>query len=254
MSSLLPNILIIPGACVPALGYKTIVDRLREEGLNASVFELPTANGAALGHAATMEEDVAFFSGVLTAMCSTGADVVVLAHSYAGCVASDAIHGLTEKAAGRGRVHGLIALTAALPKVGESMGGLLAHLSFDLFEPKGDFVAHKDFSLSARILYNDLPLEEGVKWAETLRPQLAISYSGKVQHAAYRNVEKLFYLRCSADECLPPNFQDEMIKNGTDTGHHVEVHNVEGAGHCPNASMPDKVAQLAGGIVKNHFI
>lgn len=136
MSSLLPNILIIPGACVPALGYQRIVDRLREEGLNARVFELPTANGAALGHAATMEEDVAFFSGVLTAMCSTGADVVVLAHSYAGCVASDAIHGLTEKAAGRGRVRGLIALTAALPKVGESMGGLLAHLSFDLFEPK----------------------------------------------------------------------------------------------------------------------
>ena len=67
---------------------------------------------------------------------------------------------------------------------------------------KGDFVAHKNFSLSARVLYNDLPPEEGVKLAETLRAQSAICYSGKVQHAAYRDVEKLYYLRCPADQCL----------------------------------------------------
>lgn len=181
MPSLLPHVLIVPGACVPASGYQHIVDRLMEQGLKVNVFELPAANGDALGHAATMEEDVAFFNGALTAMCSSGRDVVVLAHSYAGCVASDAIYGLTEKTGGRGRVLGLIALTAALPKVGESMGGLLAHLEFDLFEPKvcwsrtletwyaiaheenSDFLTHKDFSLSAQVLYNDLPPEEGVK-------------------------------------------------------------------------------------------
>ncbi|KAK4498643.1 hypothetical protein PRZ48_009153 [Zasmidium cellare] len=200
-----------------------------------------------------MEEDTAFFNGVLTAMCSTGKDVVVLAHSYGGCPASDAIYGLTEKAAGRGRVRGFIAMTAALPKVGESMGGLLADLDFDLFRPEGDFVAHKDFSLSARILYNDLPPEEGVKLAETLRAQSAICYSGKVQHAAYRYVEKLYYLRCPADQCLPPSFQDEIITNGKAAGKHVAVHELEGSGHCPNASMPDKVAQIVAGIVKNDF-
>lgn len=81
-------------------------------------------------------------------------------------------------------------------------------------------------------------------------PQSQTSFTGETQYAAYRDVEKIFYIRCSADKCLPPDFQEAMINNAKSSGAPVEVFDLDGADHCPNVSRPDDVIELVTKIIK----
>ena len=129
-----PTIVIVPGSFAPAFFYDDVVKGLKANGFDTLVYDLPTASRKPPEHAATMYEDAMYFNGILTAMCDAGKDVVVLGHSYGGCVASECVKGLTEERTGKGRVVGLIYLAALVPKVGEALGALTAHLGFDFIK------------------------------------------------------------------------------------------------------------------------
>lgn len=131
-----PEVVVIPGACSPSDFYHPLIQGLKLEGIKAKVYDLPGATRFTPERAATYAEDVAFFNGVIAATCSSGTDVLVLSHSYGGCVASDAVHGLTEAKAGRGKVRGVIYMAAAVPRVGDSMGAMMAHLDMNMLKPE----------------------------------------------------------------------------------------------------------------------
>lgn len=77
-----------------------------------------------------------FFNGVLHAMCHAGKDIVVIGHSYGGSVVTECGRGLTQKSESRGRVLGLIYMTALVPKPGEYIGAIVAHIDqTNLSEP-----------------------------------------------------------------------------------------------------------------------
>lgn len=121
-----PTILISPGSFSHAYFYDDMVKRLKDDGFDTFVYTHPSDSRKPPEHAATLAEDVMFLSGVLTAFCEAGRDVVVLGHSYGGVIASEGVKGLTEKRAGKGRVVGLIYLTALVPLAGESLLGLMS--------------------------------------------------------------------------------------------------------------------------------
>ena len=128
-----PTILIIPGSFAPAYFYDDWLTLLHKLGYPAIVRDLPTTDRRPPSPAATLYDDATFFNHIINRLCAEGKDVVALGHSYGGCVATEAVKGLTERregtsdgegGKGRGRLLGVIYLTAMMPKVGHSLGGM----------------------------------------------------------------------------------------------------------------------------------
>ena len=143
-----PTILIIPGSFAPARLYDPFLSLLHGLGFPALVEELPTADRRPPSPAATMYDDAKFFNQVINRLLAEGKDVVVLGHSYGGCVTTEAVKGLTEQKKqgkatlgeggdGRGRLVGLVYLTALMPLIGDSLMGMFegqSDLAFIGFE------------------------------------------------------------------------------------------------------------------------
>ena len=104
----------------------------RARNFDAYTHDLPSASRKPPQPAATLAEDAMYFNGILTGLCDAGKDVVVLGHSYGGSVLTESVRNLTEKAEGRGRVVGMIYMTALVPKVGQVIGSITAHLDMDV--------------------------------------------------------------------------------------------------------------------------
>lgn len=121
-----PTIVIIPGSFSPDHFYFTTVAELQSLGFSAIVRNLPTTERRPPSPAATFDDDVQYFNYLLNRLLAEGKDVVVLGHSYGGCVLTQCVKGLTEKStdSSRGSLKGLIYLTAMMPKVGQSLSSL----------------------------------------------------------------------------------------------------------------------------------
>ncbi|KAJ7666287.1 Alpha/beta hydrolase fold-1 [Mycena rosella] len=234
MSKVTPIILIIPGSFSIPSFYDPLVSHLKDGGLEALVFGLPSASRRPPQKAATMYEDAAFFSGVLASLCKSGKDVVVMGHSYGGSVASECIRGHTEKKAGEGRVLGLIYFTAAVPLI------------------EGEFMYHEPLENSARINFSDLPLDQGVEWVRKMPWHSAPSFANELTYAGYNDVDSA-YILCTEDKCLTPDFQRQMIENAKSGGRMVKVYEVA-ASHCAMASVPEKVAASIVEAVEAQFM
>lgn len=101
----------------------------------------------------------------------------------------------------------------------------------------------------AKLSFNDLPLEEGMKWARQLPHQSTISFQGQLTHPGYKYIPAA-YIVCEDDLILPPEFQYGMIKMIEEaSGKKVDVYSIK-SGHCPNASFPVDVAKLIVKAVK----
>lgn len=134
-----PTILIIPGSFSPDHFYNSTVTELQSIGFDALVRILPSSDRRPPSPAATLADDAQFFNYLLNRLLAEGKDVVLLGHSYGGCVTTECVKGLTEKSTdpGRGSLKGLIYLTALMPKVGQSLGSMFegqAKLDFLKFE------------------------------------------------------------------------------------------------------------------------
>ena len=143
-----PTIVIAPGSFAAAGEYDALISHLAGSGFEAFAYDLPTTRKKPADNlpASTLQEDAAFFNGVLAALCDQAQNVVILGHSYGGMVISEAVKGLTQKRVGKGRVLGMVYLTAAAVKEGQSLGEVTADLGFDFI--KMDVCIHPMTSLS----------------------------------------------------------------------------------------------------------
>lgn len=125
----LPTIVMIPASFTPASFYKRTLNKLRDIGFEAVVHALPSASRLPPQNAATLADDVAFFYGVVKGLIGQGKDVVLVAHSYGGIVASELTRGLTKLERMKfGEKNGLVRLVfiaAVVPTVGESLNDVL---------------------------------------------------------------------------------------------------------------------------------
>lgn len=80
-----------------------------------------------------------------------------------------------------------------------------------------------------------------------------ISFSGKLTYPAYKYIP-ISWIFCDKDLVLPSEFQQrciDMISN--ESGNVVDVHHLPDAGHCPNVSMPDLVAETVRRAIGESF-
>lgn len=127
-----PAIVIIPGSFSPAYFYNDIVEKLRHDGFEAIVQDLPSASRSRPEKPATMQDDAAFFRDVAERLADQGKDVVFVMHSYGGVVGTEASKGVSKKErkeAGKdGGLVRLVYLTAVVPTPGNSLGDLMGSL------------------------------------------------------------------------------------------------------------------------------
>jgi len=132
-----PTVLIVPGAACPSKPfYQPLCDVLNNKyGYATHTHDLPTASRSPPETAATLADDVAVFHDKLAILVEDGKDIVLIAHSYGGVVATDAAEGFAKvdrEAQGlRGGIVKIVYLTCIVIGVGETAGEVCSRSGLD---------------------------------------------------------------------------------------------------------------------------
>ena len=120
-----PTIVLIPGSFSIAAMYYPLQERLRAAGYETYINALLSTARDAPQQPATLEDDADAFTKIIRPIVDQGKNLVVLAHSYGGMVASQLASELGEE---RRRINGqrggivrLIYLAAIVLPVGQSV-------------------------------------------------------------------------------------------------------------------------------------
>jgi pimeloyl-ACP methyl ester carboxylesterase len=115
-----PTILIIHGAWHTPAHYQLLVDALEKDGYPVECPNLPTCSASR--NSKTPVDDIELIASVARRLVDDGKEVVAVAHSYGGIVASDALSGLglkeRQNAGLPGGVKYMVYVTAFLVPVG----------------------------------------------------------------------------------------------------------------------------------------
>ena len=137
-----PSIIVIPGSASPAALYALMVQHLMSFGFEANVYDLPSASRAPPQEPAGLADDAAFFNRKIRSLADAGNNIVVVAHSYGGLVATDAAQGQSweeREAKGlKGGIVRIVHLTCIVAPVGQGSSDVCSGLNFDFMEPVGE--------------------------------------------------------------------------------------------------------------------
>ena len=244
MSSTKPTIVIIPGSFSAYGTYDPFLALIRNEGFTALAVKLPSTQKRHPLPPATLQDDAAHVRSVVEQITAEGdgTEVVILAHSYGGTVATEALAGLGLTGEKKGGIKRLVFLSAIAPKVGETQltamrleGGLLP-------EDVGGYM-HMDAAVMAPFVANDLPYAQAYENALQLSHHSAISFHNEVTQASYKDIPST-YIFCENDLVVSPDRQQRFIETIEEvSGKKVDVKKID-AGHIPLWSKPEETLKL----------
>ena len=198
---------------------------LAERGVASVAVSLPSC-GADAGALGGLAEDAAALRAAIDA---TEGPLVVVGHSYAGVVVTEAVDDP--------RVDRLVYLCAFLPAEGQSLVALL---------PPGEPPPYVEFRadgivtfvepLARDTLYNDCDDAVAEEAVGRLVLHTASAVTAPVSRAAWRTIPST-YVVCTHDRTIPPDLQRTMAASATDV---VEIP----TDHSPMLSAPARVAEI----------
>ncbi|VUC20988.1 unnamed protein product [Clonostachys rosea] len=241
------SILIIPAASALPLTYDNVVSGVSAHGYSIQALHTPSVGlptGPRPGKPPNMYDDAAFIARHITDLAEAGHDVLLVTHSYGGTPATESIKGLTknerQKIGKSGGVVGLAYMTSLVPEVGKpaSTGpwSPLMEIGDD-----GWFYYPND-TITAKVVFSDVPLEQGLIWAKELVTHSAASFTSLLTHPGYADVP-VAYLVAEGDLSIKPatqRSQIEMIERVSGNKVHVTT---TSAGHVPPLTAPDDVVK-----------
>jgi len=193
-----PTLVIIPTSFCPSSFYDRQVDFLRSKGYSAHSLDPPSFPASYMpGSAApTLYDDALFIREFVTKLVDEGQDVVMLAHGYGSCPASQSLKGLTRnERTANGNIGGVVRLaflTAVVPKVGENtIMTVSASGSGGAPEVKIDqrgWMTQTDPQETAKVVFNSLSLEAGIKYSKSFGNHAAPAFTSPLTHPGYRDV------------------------------------------------------------------
>jgi hypothetical protein len=134
-----PSILFIPGSFALPEFYDSIITGVTSAGYSIRALHLPTVGpkiGPVDADPPSMYADAAVIAQEIQKLADEGKDVILIGHSYGGVPLSESTKGLgkeeREKEGKKGGVVRLGYLTALVPPVGTSAGGVLAGVPEEL--------------------------------------------------------------------------------------------------------------------------
>lgn len=192
----------------------------------------------------TLADDTAAIRDCVLAELDQGKDVVVVAHSYGGCPANNALKDLdisSRTAVDASTSVRAIAFLCAMP---QPAGTVLAKL---MDPEKGIHDRHdehfcrvKETSGPAHYFYNDISESEAKRWSDLLRPMSWDDLGGMTTYATYKDIPSS-YLLCTRDNALPFPAQQGMVQMAMAAGAKVNTESVD-AGHSPCLSKVEETS------------
>ena len=248
MSTTKPTILWIPGSFSSAYLYDNVAAIFKSLGYPFEIASLPSSSRKPPEPAATLAEDVKFYSDILSKLChQEGKNVVVVGHSYGGMVSTETVKGFTDSTSGKGKVIGIVYLTCLVPKVGNSLQSMMKdEPTLDFIKMDGEYMYHDPPEISAKVNYSDVPLEKGLEMVKHFTYHSGPSFAGETQYEGYRDVDNVAFIFCTKDATLLPDFQKRCIQNindGREGKSQCKVYELE-SGHIPTYSQPENTSNL----------
>ena len=248
-----PVILIIHGAYMTPEFWQPFVKFLTEAGFEAHCPRLPTCGDkdtltgtfADVRPArATYYDDVKAVRKKAIEVAAAERSIIVLAHSYGGIVAADAIDAelcAHVRPPGTGGVARLILQSAWLPLKGNSLQDLV---KLHGFKSNCDFGFNEDGTASVKnateAFFNDVrPLIRADELAAATVTHNSSATGHKIKATPWVMVPTT-YVHCAQDKAIWPELQEAMVKDtvleGGVKGLRTETLD---AGHCPFLSIPE---------------
>jgi pimeloyl-ACP methyl ester carboxylesterase len=215
------QLLLIHGGFHGAWVWEKVIDQLSALGLPAQTVELPSV--AAKGQPRYgMLDDAAEVRRRLEAI---DGPLVVVAHSYAGIV-------ITQAAAGLANVRHIVYLAAFQLDIGDSLLGLVGEPA-PWWNVDGDtFTAGQPLET----FYLDVAPDDATRAIDRLQPSSYSIVTERLTAAVWRNTPST-YVICEEDRALVPAAQEQMAKRATN------VRRLPSS-HSPMLSRPAEVAQI----------
>ncbi|MET8828019.1 alpha/beta hydrolase [Streptomyces sp. NPDC004610] len=223
-----PTVVLVHGAFADASGWNAVVERLMDAGY--PVVAPPNPLRGVLNDAAQ----------VASVLKSIKGPIVLAGHSYGGAVISQA-------AAGNSNVKALVFVSAFMPDVGESPGGLSTKFTGSDLGTALRPVPYSDATSSGVDLYiqnekfhevfaADLPAAEARVMATEQRPVAEAGFGQKATAAAWKTIPSWFVV-AKNDKAIAPDLERFEAKRAK--AHTVEID----SSHVAMMSHPDVVTR-----------
>ncbi|KAJ5885214.1 hypothetical protein N7495_009724 [Penicillium taxi] len=193
----------------------------------------------------TLADDAASQRELLTQLADEGRELIVVAHSYGGVVASSSVEGLDkatrEKEGKTGGVVKVVYMGSFALDKGKSLlsgGNPPPFMNID-----GDYVrSNGDPTISP---WSDLPEEDQQKWGALTKHTSRPVFGGECTYEPWNTIP-CSYIICEKDEFLHPPIQELFAAKvaGPDRTYRLP------SSHSPFLSMPDRVAEILEKIAK----
>ncbi|OQD86866.1 hypothetical protein PENSOL_c084G02071 [Penicillium solitum] len=242
-------ILIIHGAYFLPKAWDAFNDELTKAGLVVSCPRLPTC-GDESPPAATLKEDVIVVRSAAKDLIDTGHNIIVLAHSYGGIVASEALTlDLYANELTKGVVY-LILLSAWLVQPGGTLGDLIWKYGF---QSKVDLGNSGDGTVfvknAAEAFFNDINSATAEKLAAGNVTHNWLAASANVTGAPWKNLPTT-YVHCTRDLAIMLPLQKSMVQDCINArGASKFVTEIINSGHCPFLSKPNELISIVKALV-----
>ncbi|KAK3617316.1 hypothetical protein LTR22_026779 [Elasticomyces elasticus] len=241
-----PTLVLVHGSWHCPEHFELLIPALSHHGYKIATASLPSTQSMDLPPRDLFDDTAAVRDAVLTEL-SRGNDVVVVAHSYGGCVTNNALEGLNRRArtaAGhKSAVTAIVFLCAAPLPAGTTFLAALGGKP----HPVHDFSKSKDFVEvgppgPGYYFYNDLTPEASEKYSAMLRPQAWVVSGQTTKYTAYVDIPS-WYLFTEKDQVLPPPAQRGIVQAAESQGVKLKTASLESS-HSPFLSMPEETTDF----------
>ena len=246
-------VLIVHGGYFLPDSWQPFINSLSLAGFIVRCPRLPTC-GDARPPTATFADDVAVVQSAAKGLIAEGHQIIVLAHSYGGMVASEAISGdLYAVHGSNGGVIHLIFLSAWLVTAGNSVGDLVQKYGF---QSSVDVGFNEDGTAWAKnapyCFFNDINESDSKRAEELATHNVTHNWataSGKISRAPWMDLPAT-YVHCTKDMAIHLQLQQSMVADAlvalqterTRKGS-IVTETIE-AGHSPFLSKPTAIVKI----------
>jgi len=237
-------VLIVHGAYFLPESWTPFMVSLTNAGFLTKCPRLPTC-GDSRPPTATFPEDVAAVRNAAIELAHAGHPIIVLAHSYGGMVASEAIHPDLYAKPPAGGVVALVYLSAFLVLPGQSLSDLLGKYGF---QSKVDLGSNHDGTVYAKnapdSFYNDIDTPRAQELAAANVTHNVTAFAGKAENSPWKDLLTV-YVHCERDMSIFVDLQRSMVKDALELGGAKQLVTKScDSGHCPFLSVPGQVLKI----------
>jgi pimeloyl-ACP methyl ester carboxylesterase len=212
------GVVLVHGAWHGAWCWDAVVEELQRRGVTVDAVELPLTGFA---------DDV---SAAQVAAVAMGPDTILVGHSYAGLVISEAALGVPS-------VRRLIYLAALMCQAGEDSSDILARYDSPLLASVTvtETAVSVDPARARELFYGDSDEETAEELIAKFRP-MPLEQMVQASEPAWKSVPST-YVVCTNDRAVPPEAQRWMASRADEV---VEIH----TDHSPFVTRPEFLADV----------